>query len=181
MDEIPDRDLLQDQAARRMRGIGWVLAVCGVLAGVALGAGVVASGGPRWAGLLVTVPIILLFGLLGWVSFRRAGRDPALFQGADRATQRAVGHALKAGGSDDPRVDALARDLAERNLRRPATPWVMTACLAFAAAGVLLSIIGGGFTLSQVSGIVGFGALLYVVINVWQTRKRSRRYPGVTP
>ncbi|WP_067508405.1 hypothetical protein [Actinoplanes sp. TFC3] len=176
MDVIPDRDLLHARAVRRVRGLGWMFAVIGVLAGAAMMAGVLAAGGGLWWGLLLPLIFVAIFGALAWRMFRRADRDAMLFQGADRATQRSVSLALKAGGSDDPRIDALARDLAERSLRRTVAPWAMTGSIALVAVGLLLNLFDGKFGFNQGAGLIGLAALVWVVVNVWQTRARSRRY-----
>ncbi|AGL20953.1 hypothetical protein [Actinoplanes sp. N902-109] len=179
MDDIPDRDLLHDRAIRRMRGLAWLVLGMGVLAGAALAAGTALGGGPLWLSVFLPLGLLLIFGLIAGAAFRRAHRETTLFQGADRATQRAVARALKAGGTDDPRVDALARDLAQRSLRRRGAVWAMTAAVVLVAAGLILNVIADGLRPIQLVMLLGLGCYLYALVTVWQTRLRSRRYPGV--
>ncbi|GAA2548649.1 hypothetical protein GCM10010435_17770 [Winogradskya consettensis] len=172
-DVIPDRDLLRARATRRLRLLGVVFAVLAGLGCVALLVGVFLTSSPV---LLVPLAFLLALALLPVYTFRRVARNPALLQGADVTTQRAVSRAFKTGHAADPRVDALARDAAAHNRRNSWAPWLLTVATALVVGSFVLNIIGGGLEPADsllLGGVIAFG---YVTVVTWLSTVRSRRY-----
>jgi MFS family permease len=163
--ELSDREVLRDAAARRGRRYAWWgLAVGGavlVIGGV-LGASLAVRDGFAEGGHRVSVSgVVLVVGLglvlsamplSAFVIMRRRARDPVLVLGADRATRAAVRRALRDGRTADPRIDVLARDLAQRTLRNRWARWGYAVAAALVATGLVMRIVSGEVT--------GYGVVL---------------------
>lgn len=169
MDEIPDRDLLRERADRRLRLIRTLFAV---LLGVALIGGAAAGFG----GFHPIMLVLVLVPLVVYLVMSRA--TPTLLQGADTDTQRAVGHALKAGHSNDPRVEALARDTARRTLRRRWTLAALILAALMMTLSLVLNLMDGKLGVFALVHAVGAAAFVAATVNAGLLIRRSRRFLG---
>ena len=97
-------------------------------------------------GVMAVVVVAALLGaafVLCLFALRRQEQDPPLLPGADKQTRTAVARALRSGRSDDPRVDAIARDFAERTLRRPWALWLFGFFVLLEATVTVLRLLDG--------------------------------------
>lgn len=179
-DPIPDRESLRVTARARQRRFRWV-SVGIVLAVIIVNAVmVVTTAGRDWspvAVLVLVLPTVVLVGILvvAGRSWRRQAREPQLSYGADPRTQRAVARALREGGAADPRIEALARDAAERG--RPGR-WivVLSGTVALLAAVMLVgSLIQGDRSAAVTSALVVASQAL-VCHTFWRLRRRAEIY-----
>lgn len=181
-DAVPDREQLQGNAKQRMRratrtGLYAALATFFAVLAFAL----VISADESWTAgkvtaLVVTVLVGTVLLLAGFLVVGRLNGGRELLFGADRATRRDVQRALRAGHTDNPRIDALARDSAAHGLR---TRWTMWWFAAFA----LLQVVVLAFNIAdrddwwQVARHAGFAVMFGALLGgqVFQ-RRRWRRY-----
>jgi hypothetical protein len=179
-DVIPDRDQLRAEAVRRTRRGWWPLAVLvGLL--VLIPVVLLAVGAKRVTGGLVVAlflpPLVaVIVGAVVLRQMRRNNQDPGLLAGASRDTRRAATRALRTGHAPDARIDALARDLAARTVRRSWQLILYWVLLAIQLALLTLRIVSGD-PLNDILLAVGI-AVLWIAILLLQLyyRSRSRRY-----
>ncbi|WP_189077485.1 hypothetical protein [Mangrovihabitans endophyticus] len=87
-----------------------------------------------WTGAALMLCGLVIVGV-SWVR----GGSPVRLHGEDPQTRRAVQQAIRDGGTDDPRIDRLAR----RSLRSPAgTRWVLYLLGAMMLLSVVLTAVG---------------------------------------
>jgi hypothetical protein len=123
--------------------------------------------------VVVVFSVMAATALVAVLLLRRQEQDPPLLPGADKQTRIAVSRALRSGRSDDPRVDAIARDFAQRTLRRPWAVWLFGCwALVEATVTVLRLIDGDGDALLSGALTVAF-ALMGVTAVVTQRRNRA--------
>lgn len=177
---VADHDELRRTAHRRTRR-GRSATVAGVavlVIGVPLLTWLVIGGPPtplRLAVAIVPTAVGVLAGLAALRLLRGRGRDgdrPALVLGADPDTRRSVREALRTGRARDARVDALARDAAERSTGTLRGQQIIFGVLA------AVWVIGLGLRLAGGDG-VGESALSAVTLvlfaAVWVVTTRQRR------
>jgi hypothetical protein len=179
-DVIPDRAQLRRTATRRTRR-GWLLlAALAVLALVVTPVVVLlVNGRPPGADVaLAFVPAVVTVAVgapVAWWIHRRR-REPELIAGADRGTRRAVWRALRTGHAPDARIDALAREAADRNVRNS---WVLVlyAILLLLQLGLLTLKVtdGEGFGETALSALTAACWAAALAVS-WVMRNRSRRY-----
>jgi hypothetical protein len=179
-----ERARLDASSRARARGslriILLIVAAVGVVGYAAgLAAVTIQSGSPRGAvWIIAAVPVltaVVLALLLHRIVSRR--RQP-LLGGTDRQTQKAAHRALRAGSTDDPRLDALVQDLRTTVRRQNLVLVVLfgaTAIIqavAFAAADEAFVRIMFG---------VAVAASLSSAALFWREHRRVRRYRGLEP
>jgi hypothetical protein len=127
-DPIPDRDRLRAASVahtRRAVKRAAIVTVGFFLAFVAVVFVTVDDMRSRDGALAVVVGLVILAvaALLGLGALRAQARNPALVPSADPGSRAAVELALRTGRTDNARIDALARESAQRTLRRPWQVW----------------------------------------------------------
>jgi hypothetical protein len=180
-DVIPDRDELRRVAARRTRTGGWVILVLVVLALLVVPVAVlIATRGSLSGGeiVILLVPLLaaLAAGLVVVRWMRRRMGEPQLLAGADRGTRRAVQQALRTGQARDARVDALAREAADRTVRNS---WLLIfyGVLLVVQIGLLIGRITSGDDWWEIVLTGGVALCWAAAMGVfWVMRARSRRY-----
>jgi Kef-type K+ transport system membrane component KefB len=172
-----ERERLAARAEKRSRDgnrvVIVVVAIVGLLAVVlgivvALATGDDSADDPAiWAvsGIPIVVAVVLAFVL---TRLMRKVRQP-LLAGADKATQKAVQQALKAGHTDDPRIDALVQDLRQDGDRR-----TLFGVALFAVAAIC-QIITAVLTDITWVRILFVGTALLSLVVVGQLRIGQRR------
>jgi hypothetical protein len=178
-DGLPDRAALQRRAAERQRRGLWIGA--GGTAAVVLVASVVAAGvDHRWdagdvaitAGLAILMAAVIIG--VGWLAGRR--QPPAALLGADPGTRKAVRQALTDGRSDDARIDALARDSAERSVR---LRWLLVLYLIVVPIEVVALVLAVAGHVSGFQLLTNVWILLVLAMSaalVAVARRRAQRY-----
>ncbi|TDB99733.1 hypothetical protein E1091_06300 [Micromonospora fluostatini] len=127
----------------------------------------------RVATVLLVALVPAMIGAAVLVALRRGRwRDLSRTTGADRATGRRVLQALREGGSDDPRIDALARDEAARQVRTRWLTWVFPV-VAVNGANMLVT---GTTTVVRVLGGLNVATMLVLTLASHRTVRRARRY-----
>jgi cytochrome bd-type quinol oxidase subunit 2 len=185
-DAIPDREQMRHAARRRTRRSWWLVAAMAVAALILTPVGVlITHDGPLTTGETIIVFVPVLVGILGgvvaaWWLRRRQG-EPQLLAGADRGTRRAVWRAIRTGHPADARIDALAREAADRTVRNS---WmlVMYTILLVLQLVLLVSRIAAaeGVGMTVLTGTaVACWAIALTVFAV--ARARSRRYLRAHP
>ncbi|MEV0713293.1 hypothetical protein [Asanoa sp. NPDC050611] len=140
-----ERDQLRSNADRTTASGGWVALVLllffGGLAALFAARGGVGELAPPWNVVVALLPFVVFAALLTplFVRVRRRAHVP-LVEGADSATRKAVERAIRAGSSDDPRIDELVNDMrvhgTVRRLAATAASQVV-AGIAFVAAAII--------------------------------------------
>lgn len=100
----------------------------------------------------------------------------------DAATSRAIRAALQSGATDDPRIDALARDAARRNLRRPWLMWGYLILSPLVLASAFVDHTHGAEHWLLVTAHLMLAA--FFGSSGWQlaaTRRRAHRYLRTRP
>jgi hypothetical protein len=177
---IPDRDDLRRTAARRVRrgrlagaGVGAVLLIA-----VALISMIVADEpvtGESIALSALPVGVALAIGVVGYTAGRH--REPPLWYGADRDTQRAVRRALRTGHARDERIDALAWEAAQRDIRTGFWFPAIYAVVLVLLLGILIQRIRTRDDGWMTALAVTLAAALPAAVAVFLIRfRRSRRY-----
>ena len=117
---------------------------------------------------------------IGTAVVRRRGGMPWYgdqLRDADPAIRAEVWRSLKAGSSDDPEVDALARRVAARTLRGGISSRSMAAMIVALALLPLLNLLDRDppwlTVAAQASGV---GVLVALAALAYVCRRRSRRY-----
>jgi len=124
--------------------------------------------------VVVVAAILGAAAAIGLAALRVQAQDPPLLPGADKKTRDAVARALRSGRSDDPRVDAIARDFARRTLRRPWTLWLFAFFVLLEATVTVMRLLDGdgdallSGVLTVSFAVMGGAALV--------TRRRNRAY-----
>lgn len=181
-DAIPDRETLRAGAlANQRKGRRLVFAVLAVLVLLSVVSTFAFSGPSSWSAAEIAVtalPVLLAVSLmvLATHAWRRQDRDPQLSLGADRQTQRAVARALRDGGTTDPRVDALARDAAERSKGRAWLVWLCGLLTVVFAVLLIRGVVTGGDGLTIAASALPMMAQALLVYTFWQLRRRATRY-----
>ncbi|MGC4807098.1 hypothetical protein [Micromonospora sp. DT233] len=149
-----------------------VVAVLAVLAGEVLGGDGWLAGKRPWLAFLIMLVPPLLGAVVALTVGRRLLRrmPPAA---ADPETMRRVKRALRDGSTDDPRVDALARDQATRILARRWMPWVSVLLLA---AQLAFFFLGSGDAVQKTVAGVGVVCWAGLIVAFLRSRRRARRY-----
>ncbi|MEV4625409.1 hypothetical protein AB0J90_03865 [Micromonospora sp. NPDC049523] len=172
---------LRERARHRVRRrMGLIILLVGPLAGLAIIiGGLVALGDTPPLNLImigagVALVTSALLGVVWLVQRRRS--DPPLILGADLATRRAVHRAIRAGHSDDTRIDLLARDLIARS---PAQAWVPWLYVLLALLQVVLLLLGDRSTSDVVRALITVPFFAVAAGYFWLYRRRMRRYRGL--
>ncbi|MDG4808246.1 hypothetical protein O7634_15950 [Micromonospora sp. WMMD1120] len=165
-------------ARRRTRGLTVVaitLLLAAVAAAFAVGAliddGDVASSGPLAWLLVISAPAMVGAAVALLVTrWRRS--DPTRSVGSVPGSLRQVKAALRDGRTTDPRIDALARKEAERQVSQRWVSWIYGAALA---AQVLLVV---GTDRTSTRWVSGLGVLAWATALGlhWVAIRRARRY-----
>ena len=179
-DAVPDRERLRHVAAQRTRRSWWVVAALAAALFLLPLTLLIADGGPFSAGEIVVafIPptVAVLIGVVGLRRMRRREGGPELLAGADRGTRRAVQRALRTGRAPDARIDALAREAADRTLRNS---WliVVYAILLVVQLGLLIGRIVAADDLGRTILAAATSVCWAAVLGLWLVmRARSRRY-----
>lgn len=181
-DALPDREALRANAlANQRKGRRVVFIVLAVLVLFSVLSSFAFSGPRSWSAAEIAVtalPILLAVSLtvLATRAWRRQDRDPQLSLGADRETQRAVARALRDGGTTDPRVDALARDAAERSKGRAWLIWLYGLLTAVFTALLIRNVMAGGDWFTIAAFALPMMAQALLMYTFWQLRRRAVRY-----
>jgi hypothetical protein len=139
-----ERDELRSNADRTTASGGRIALVLllffGGLAALFAARGGLSELSAPWNVIVTLLPFVVFTALLTPVLIQARRRaDVALVEGADSRTRRAVEGAIRAGSSDDPRIDDLVEDMrAHRAGRRFATTAVAQ---AFAGIALLAAAI----------------------------------------
>ncbi|WP_326556460.1 hypothetical protein [Micromonospora sp. NBC_01796] len=173
---------LRERARHRLgRRMGLIILLVGPLAGLAIIiGGLVALGDtPPVNLILIGVGVALVTSALTGVVWlvQRRRTDPPLILGADPETRRAVHRAIRAGHSDDARIDLLARDLIARS---PAQTWVPWVYVVLALLQVVLLLLGDRSTGDVIRALVTVPFFAVAAGYFWQHRRRMRRYRGLS-
>ncbi|MBY8870830.1 hypothetical protein K7640_03100 [Micromonospora sp. PLK6-60] len=172
----PDPAALLAEARRRQRQVNlYVSAALVVVAFAAFGAGVLAGDtapDKLWPAFLLMLIPPLIGAVVALVFGRRILRRLPNRAPADPETLRRVKRALRDGHTDDPRIDALARD--------EATRWLSQGWVRWGAVALLLSqtwlLVRDADTVIRVVAAVG---VLCAVVLLWTqgwSRRQARRY-----
>ncbi|MDG4824888.1 hypothetical protein O7635_23815 [Asanoa sp. WMMD1127] len=181
-DAIPDRAELTRTAARRSRNGRFIATIVLVvlplvLTPMALMAGSSGSLSSREAvGLVGMLWVVAALGAVVAWGIHRLRPRPPLLAGTSRTTRRAVQQALRTGQPHDARIDALAREAAQRTLRGSWLLWLYSGLLALNVALLVLRIADqdeAWKTALAAANVVLWAALVALV---WVTRRRSARY-----
>ena len=180
-DAFPDRESLRANARvnqRRSRRFVVIFLVVFLLFGVLSSLAFRDSG--EWSVgevVVLALPplVVLLAAAVAVLVWRRRDQDPQLSLGADRMTQRAVLRALRDGGTADPRVDALARDAAERGTRPARLIWLYGLLTVALAAVCISNLVERDWFLAAVFALATV-AQAVSVYTFWQNRRRAIRY-----
>lgn len=176
---IPDRERLRAASIARLRHAAKVagivtLAIVVVFVGVMF---VVLDDMRSREGamaVVVAAAILVAAAAVSAILLRRLEQDPPLLPGADKKTRDAVARALRSGRSDDPRVDAIARDFAERSLRRPWTLWLFAFFVLLEATVTVMRLLDGDGD-ALLSGVLTVTFLVLGAASV-VTQRRNRAY-----
>jgi hypothetical protein len=179
-DPIPDRERLRQRSADGLRRAVKVALIVAALVFVAIiGFFLALSDDLRGGSSLVIVPAGLGAAagivVLTVVATRRMSANAPLLMGADRSTRDAVTRALRAGGTDDPRIDALARDAARGAGMQW---WVVGAGLLLAlveASSLVIRIAGGEWSRAVFAGLLTV-VMGTVAAKKWAELHRYRAY-----
>jgi hypothetical protein len=172
---IPDREELRRTAAQRVRRTWLISAVAWAVLVIAVTTvSIFATDEPvtvEWIVLSVLpLGVALVIGATSYAASRR--KEPPLWYGADRDTQRAV----RTGHAPDERVDALAREAAQRDIRDSAWFLAFYAVL-LAPLGLLIQRIRTRHDGSMIALAVVLAAAFAVVVMASVVKiRRSRRY-----
>jgi hypothetical protein len=179
-DAVPDREELRGNAVRRTRRVWWLVAAVIVVSGLLIPLAVLISVNGSLSGaafVLLLIPVVVGVALgvcLTWLIRRRDG-GPALLAGADGSTRRAVRQALRTARPSDARVDALARESADRTVRNSWLLWLYGVLLLLNLGLLILKIGNSGSW--QVALAAATSALWAGVLAAfWLTVRRSRNY-----
>jgi hypothetical protein len=130
-----ERARLRSSTERSTVTGAWVASVLllffGALTAMFAARGGVGALSPPWNVLVSLLPVVVFGALLTPLLMHRRADGP-LVDGADPATRKAVTAAVRAGATDDPRIDDLVVDMRERGAPR----W-----LAFTATAQLVGAI----------------------------------------
>jgi membrane protein YdbS with pleckstrin-like domain len=182
MNPLPDRELLRANATANQRKTRkFILVVLTVLSVAAVSSTFVFSEPHRLSvpGVAVTaLPVLVLAGvaLVAIRTWSRHDSEPQLSFGADREVQRAVARALRDGGTADPRIDALARDAAERGRRQQGLIRLHAVlAMVFAVLFLRYAVEGDGWFIVAIFGLLTATQIL-MVHTCWRVRRRAARY-----
>ncbi|SCE66742.1 hypothetical protein [Micromonospora mirobrigensis] len=174
----PDRAALLADGHRRQRRLDLYVLSALLVLGVAAGATALLAGDGTvdrdelWPVFLVMLVPPLVGVVVALVFGRRITRRLPPQTGADPATMRRAKRALRDGHTDDPRVDALARDMATRILAQGWLLWV--GVLLLLTQGSRLALDDDLFV--RVTGAVGALAALFLIWVHLHGRRRARTY-----
>jgi len=179
-----ERARLDASSRARARGnlrtvlvIVMAVGVVGYAAGLA--AVTVESGAPRRAVWIIAALPVLTAVVLALVFHRIASRHrQPLLDGSDRQTQKAVHRALRAGSTDDPRIDALVQDLRTTDRRQN-----LVLVVLFGATAVIQAVafLAADETFMRIVFGVATAASLAAAALFWLQRRRAQRYRGLEP
>jgi len=179
---LPDDERARLDASARTRAQHSLRTVVLIVVAVGLvgyAAGMVAgndAGAAIW--IIAALPVVLALVLA--VLFHRlaARRPPPLTSGADRETKRDVNRALRAGGTDDPRIDALVQDLRTKSARSDTVlMWLFAATAAVQAVTLVVVERPWGRAMAALACACSLAAAALF----WLQRRRVRRYRGLEP
>jgi hypothetical protein len=112
-----------------------------------------------------------------WLRRRRPHwQTPPLSAGAKRDTRRAVRRAIRTGNAPDARIDALAREQAEKTVGNSVVLTIYAVILALQFGLLVLRIVNGGPTDSLVLAVIGDALWAAAVAVLAVNLSRSRRY-----
>ncbi|MEU1585368.1 hypothetical protein [Micromonospora sp. NPDC005710] len=161
---------------RRDRRGTYVVAAIVVVSAAAMGTAAIVDGDTGWSNLLASFALMLIPPLVGvivaLVFGRRLIKRLPRTAGADPATRRRIGRALRDGSTDDPRLDTLARKEAEQQVRRRWLPWALGVVLAMQ----VLHAISTDRTATRWTAGLGAMAWALVLYQQWRVTQRARRY-----
>jgi hypothetical protein len=128
--------------------------------------------------VFVAVGVAITVVIAWWI--RRRGPGPGPPASAGRKSRGAVQRALRTGQPPDARIDALAREAADRNLR---SSWFLPFCAALVLLNLgllILRIVGDDIW--QVALAAANTALwTTALVRSWIVRRRSERYLQRSP
>jgi MFS family permease len=171
-----ERVHLAETARRRVAARGSVAAWVGLGAVVLVSVGAMVvtrslpDGWGEWA-LILSPTVLLGLLLVVFLGILRRRRQP-LVAGADRRTRLAVDKALRAGASDDPRIDALVEDLRGSSLSGNGMRVFFVVCAAVAAG----SAVFGDDTFARVSAAFGALCMVFAIGAMTLQQRRISRY-----
>jgi cyanate permease len=179
---LPDDERARLDASARTRAQHSLRTVVLIVVAVGLvgyAAGMVAgndAGAAIW--IIAALPVVLALVLA--VLFHRlaARRPPPLTSGADWETKRDVNRALRAGGTDDPRIDALVQDLRTKSARSDTVlMWLFAATASVQAVTLVVVERPWGRAMAGLACACSLAAAALF----WLQRRRVRRYRGLEP
>jgi hypothetical protein len=189
-DAIPDREELRLSGDRRTRrGRGVLIAVMVALLVLMPVVLLLADHGAHPVGRIVlfglipaAVFIAVVLPMTWWVRGRRPHwQTPPLAAGATRDTRRAVGRAIRTGHAPDARVEALAREQAEKTVRNTVALKIYAVLFALQLALLGLRIVNGGPADALVLAVIGdalwAAAVGALVVNLARSRRYLREHP----
>ncbi|WP_030487384.1 hypothetical protein [Micromonospora chokoriensis] len=154
----------------------YIVAAVVVVGAAAMGTAAIVDGETGTSDLLVAFALMLFPPLVGAVVAlilgRRLIRRTPPTAGADPATRRRIGRALRDGSTDDPRLDALARREARLRVGQRWLLWVF-------AAGVLTqlpALVSGAHPFTRVLAMLLILLLVAAAWYRWRGLREARRY-----
>lgn len=123
--------------------------------------------------IIAAVPVVLAIGLALLFHRLATRRAQPLMSGADRQTQRAVHRALRAGSTEDPRVDALVQDFRATSARRDS---VLIGLFGVTAAVQAVAFAAADETFVRIVFGIAAAASLFAAGLFWLQWRRTRRY-----
>lgn len=190
-DAIPDREQLQQSGVRRTRR-GTLISVI-MVAGLLLLTPVVLEftdpDAHRSAPILLLglIPAVLVLAIVlpmvWWLRRRHPQwQTPPLSAGAQRNTRRAVQRAIRTGNNTpDARVNALAREQAEKTVRNTRALKIYAGILVLQLGPLILRIADGGSKYTLMFAVLGdalwASALVVLAVNLSRARRYLRDHP----
>jgi hypothetical protein len=165
--------------ARARHSLRTVLVIVAAVGVVGYAAGMIAANDNSAAiRIIAAVPVVLAIGLALLFHRLATRRRQPLMSGADRQTQRDVNRALRAGGTDDARIDALVQDLRQTSARRDTILiWLFGATALVQAAALVVVERPSGRAMAALACAVSLAAATLF----WLQRRRVQRYRGLEP
>lgn len=129
--------------------------------------------------------IAVVLPMTWWLRRRHPQRTtPPLTAGAERNTRRAVQRAIRTGHAPDARIEALAREQADKTVRNRAALTIYAGLLVLQIPLLILQIVNGGpastLLLAVTGDVLWATAVAILAVNVSRSRRYLREHPSLS-